>query len=755
MEPEVGPLTRIQGRGSHRLLLAVFLIAAVAPGRSEGQQCEPCELSREFHEAGDTRSAVATALRYAQASSGESTRVRSYLAYLGAVMSPPDLRVLSPLGLDSIVGLEATKTLVSELLAQPSTPHQEALAAYAVLEFRKNRLGAGAFEAITEFGRRVSAVPDLTFPGLSDDLEAQLLLLLASRLTTEIMDRSYRVGGAEAPVVHFRRCQLDGIPGLPCWERNRTYGSGSLDALGGSMRMPDDLVERRGRFLERAFTLAPHLDGVARSLLGDLARQGRWERYNAVARRHAAATNDGAWSLAYLGTGAWRTGLEIVADSLFSRSLLRMSERDAAVLLDVSESVLPSNREKYLSGSPGEVRAWSLFLLKISDPLFLTDHNERRLEHFSRVVLSELWFTDLIGGFSGSTTDPGRILVRYGRPPLITELGPLDPPPPVPDRTRHPYYGLAPTASDTVEAIIWGYGPDRPTFLFHRGMGHFPLQLSSRSLADAEDLRSVEPSTYGALPHQVARFKGPDSKVEVDFYTEIPADTVSEKRLPVQTGVFILPRTLGAEVFTLKADAFVGFERRNVTLVIPFTRDEYVYTIEMLSEDESIKRAARQRLAIDGYRDDRVMLSDLVLARSVSSEGLPPTVRQDVSYDPAVDLSFREDEPVSVFFEVYPPAASLEVLPSGRDLVYTVAVRIRDAVDGTIVEGGTRRGAAGDLRWTRTGLAGRDRVLDWFTLDVPWPGSGLYELEVEIRIPDYPVATGTRKFRVRESARPR
>ncbi len=669
-------------------------------------------------------------------------------------MSSSELRVLSPISLDSINALEATDRLLSDLLAEPPTPQQEALAAYAVLEFKNDRLGGGASGAVKEFARRVSEAPELTFSGLSHELEAELLLLLASGLATEIMDRSHRVGGAGAPVVQYTPCENDGIPSQ-CWKKTRTFDSRSLDAFGGSMRMPVDLVERRRRFLERAFSLAPHLDRVARSLLGDLAWEGRWDKYNSVARSHAVATNQSAWSLAYLGAGAWRAGLEMAADSLLSESLFRMSEQEAAILLDVSESVLPANRRRYLAGSPNEVRVWSLFLLKVSDPLFLTHHNERRLEHFSRVTLSELWFSDLIRGVSGSTSDPGRILVRYGRPLQITELSPRDPSPPVPDGIRHPYAGLAPAENDTLEAILWGYGADRPEFLFHRGMGHFPLRLSSLSRSYADDLRGVEPSTYdfavGHLPHQVARFKGADSKVDVDFYAEIPADTVSTKRLPVQAGVFILPRALEAEVFALRADAFVGFEKRNVTLSIPFTRSEYVYSIEILSEDESIKTVTRGRLTIDNYREDQLTLSDLVLAHSVSSVGRRPTARQDLSYDPVVDLSFREDESVGVFFEVYPPAASLDALPSGRSLTYTVAVRIRDAVDGTIVDGGKRRGTSGDLGWTRTGIVGEDRLLDWFTLDIPWPKSGLYELEVEIGIPDYPVASGRRRFRVTPS----
>lgn len=740
------------------LLLAGLLLSLAAPVQSEGQQCEPCEWSREFYAAGDTIAAVTTALRYSlvpdapvgatgTASGDASTRQRSHLAYLSAVMASPELRVLLSTSLDSIRALDVTETLVAELVAEPPLPHQEALAAYAVLEFKRDRLREGAFGAVREFGRRVSEAPELMFPGLSSELEAELLLLLATRLSTEIKDGSFRVDGGRAAAARYERCADTAVVS---W--NVTYYWDRLDAFGGFVRRPADLVGRRRRFLERAFDLAPHLDGVARSLLGDLARDARWEEYDAVARRHAIATSRSGWSLAYLGVSAWRGGLETRADSLFAESLDRMSQRDAAILLDVAESVFPANQERFLSGSPAEARAWSLFLLKVSDPLFLTHHNERRLEHLTRVTLAELWFSDLLRGVAGSTSDPGRILIRYGDPLHITELSPNDPMPPVPEGVRNSLAVAVHAANDTLAAVLWGYGADRPTFLFMRRMGQPDLRLSSRSLNDAFDLRSIEPSTYdfavSDLSHQVARFKGRESTAEVDFYTEIPGDTLSPRRIPVRTGVFVLPRVLEGEVFALTADAYVGFESRNVTLRIPFTESEYVYNIEMLSEDESVKSAARRRMAIEAYLEDRMTLSDLVLARSVSNAGAYPANRQDLAYDPAVDLTFGESEPVSVLFEVYPSRSSLDALSTGRQLAYSVAVRIRNPVDGTIVEGRSRQSASGDLAWIRTGIAGEDRVLDWFTLDVPWPKPGLYEIEVEIEIPDHPPVSRARRLRV-------
>ncbi|MDH3267434.1 MAG: GWxTD domain-containing protein, partial [Ignavibacteria bacterium] len=53
---------------------------------------------------------------------------------------------------------------------------------------------------------------------------------------------------------------------------------------------------------------------------------------------------------------------------------------------------------------------------KISDPLFLTDYNERLIEHFSRVTYSNLKFSIDDVGLPGWDSDRGETVIRYGEP---------------------------------------------------------------------------------------------------------------------------------------------------------------------------------------------------------------------------------------------------------------------------------------------------------------------------------------------------
>src|SRR5690606_6372272 len=131
----------------------------------------------------------------------------------------------------------------------------------------------------------------------------------------------------------------------------------------------------------------------------------------------------GGWPSALLAAGSWRVGDAARADSLFDLALATLPLSERALLENVAESVLPEDEQRYLSGDPATRAAWSRFLLRTSDPLFLTPMNERRLEHFTRVVLAELWFGDPRGISRGAESDPGIILIRYGEPDSTRQVG--------------------------------------------------------------------------------------------------------------------------------------------------------------------------------------------------------------------------------------------------------------------------------------------------------------------------------------------
>ena len=66
--------------------------------------------------------------------------------------------------------------------------------------------------------------------------------------------------------------------------------------------------------------------------------------------------------------------------------------------------------------SPGEKEIIQKTFWKKKDPLFLTEVNERKLEHYCRVAYANLRFSRLHQGIEGWKTPQGQALIRYGFP---------------------------------------------------------------------------------------------------------------------------------------------------------------------------------------------------------------------------------------------------------------------------------------------------------------------------------------------------
>ena len=94
--------------------------------------------------------------------------------------------------------------------------------------------------------------------------------------------------------------------------------------------------------------------------------------------------------------------------------LMPVSERLDFTYNSVVELLDPVAAELIKSLKPVEVRKFIDAFWNTSDPLFLTQYNERLLEHYSRVAYSDLRFS--LPNKPGWKTDRGEIVLRYGEP---------------------------------------------------------------------------------------------------------------------------------------------------------------------------------------------------------------------------------------------------------------------------------------------------------------------------------------------------
>jgi GWxTD domain-containing protein len=100
--------------------------------------------------------------------------------------------------------------------------------------------------------------------------------------------------------------------------------------------------------------------------------------------------------------------------------------RAAGQTLVAIDSLIPDSlratyeRFEVISRNVDLTRAEEVWAL--SDPLYLTPENERRVQLYARLALADIMFTDPTEGIAGRDTQPGKLLLRYGWPTHIWEV---------------------------------------------------------------------------------------------------------------------------------------------------------------------------------------------------------------------------------------------------------------------------------------------------------------------------------------------
>lgn len=571
----------------------------------------------------------------------------------------------------------------------------------------------------------------------------------------------------------------DAILVVDCWLEIRRYDDGPLAAA--PLAHPEGI--RRSRLLMRrhfaeAVRLDPGRARAIRSLLADFARLRQWSAYMDLARTYARNTNGTGWSLAFLAAGEWRLGHAQAADSLFNAALRVLPPEEQAVLRNVSESVNPDAEEQFFTGDARSREIWSRFMLYVSDPLFLTPINERRLEHFTRTVMAELLFGAPLNSVRGSSTDRGKLFIRYGRPLLIRQTPERKPWKTVIASAEHsawkdfegefPKLAVVPFQADIPvipaslgRVIFWSYGQGRLKFLFDREPGTRTARMVPEAERYAEQFRSTEPSSYDFLtadvPHQVVRFLGEQAAVGVDIYSELPADSLADPTTPGRAGLFMLPRFPGEPVTPLERTVRLDDQSELLTYRIELDPDDYVYSIEAVTIDQRIRAASRRLIRIRPFGPG-LDLSDLLLARSVTPREEEPRDRHDFWMIPAADLSFAPGASVHLYFEVYGLAKDAKNMASYR-VELTVLNAEDEGVLGRIANavvdllGGDAK-TDGHVRWERTIQSPGVCLPEWFRIDLGAAEPGRYRVRVTLTdLRTEEVVTREREFSIEDERR--
>lgn len=539
-------------------------------------------------------------------------------------------------------------------------------------------------------------------------------------------------------------CQFIGDAFCENWGRPRRF----FDHFGFFPDVSDVVDDDRAlmvREYERAVAVDPTHDGAWRGILRARARTGEWERFLASARRWSEADPENPWSRIFLAVAlaqakeAWGE-----ADSLFQETLFELGDEDREVFQDLKPLLGTREEETWARRGPIERdlvrRAW----FKSQDPLYLSEANERRVAHYTRVALAELLFGEPRSGRRGWVTDRGQILVRYGLPESRWQVR-RD------DRRILRTQGLegSPAAGDMGGGrwIFWNYDPDQPSFVFEKKLGRRSVRhmASSQSFSMARDLKADQPTSFappfrslGPMPFQMALFRSLRGRTrELEVHALIPVDELLDdpEGDSVEAGLF-LDRTSNwarqGEARTSQPGDEPGLDIR----VRGLDPGIYQYSLEAASRDRSVASVVRGELAVRTYSASGLLLSDLLLARNVVPEVEEPATRFELSVDPLRCLAPPESGSLWVVFEVYGLETTEGVaryridVETDLDRGSPVVRFLRGLVSP--LAGDPEAGGAGAVSYERRVEARNDRVVEWFRVGLSGQADRARELRVRV-----------------------
>ncbi len=395
----------------------------------------------------------------------------------------------------------------------------------------------------------------------------------------------------------------------------------------------------------------------------------------------------GLWT--YLGLSHYYAGNHDAAAKSFEQSLKLMPEEESQAFADLT-LILPDDQKDLFREDPVvySSRYWTS-----QDPRFLTTYNERKVEHFARLVYSDLLYSAPQLNLRGWDTIRGQILVRYGKPPVDVTIVP-----------RNNFRSLTDgsteleTADNMFNSLntfnIWDYGEFKFVFEDPFRNGEFRLysppadQIAAGALPWTNDYAIKAKETFKEtperfeyeapgrqieLPYLVNAFKSSvDGQTDVYIHYGVPIvqydPTASAIEVTGKEGTFLVNDDYEIVVekrrtiYGLKTTQIVEFEESNLwinTQTMSAPPGNHDLSVEFEIGDGSTIALQRRTVTLPDFSNNELSMSDVMLAYRIeeTDNGAPLStgdiVRSDLSISPAPWSVFSSSQPLYLYFEVY------------------------------------------------------------------------------------------------------
>ena len=424
------------------------------------------------------------------------------------------------------------------------------------------------------------------------------------------------------------------------------------------------------------------------------------------------------WCDALVGLALHVNGSFAAADSAFSVALEEMPSLTRCHWLNLSPLLDDDVRDGYRKMSCAQQEAANARIWWMADPLYITPGNERRTEHFSRVLHTALEqdAANTYGSRWGG--DLAELTLRFGWAEKWTQE-PL---------------GSMPVAQVSVS----GHEPE-PGFHF------FLIQRPPDTVAQISDsLFEISQSppreqyappyarSFTGLDAQVARFRRGDSTRIVAAY-DVSADTIFGRHRFAAALV-----AMGDEATPPSMSEVDESPARNVITISTPWKSQLI-GVELLAKDSAGAARWRKGFPEIPFDSGKISLSDLLFVDGTPS--LPSDLNEAIPQAHG-GTRFRRDRQVGLFWELYGKTPADSALPISLTITPIDEGFFRRAFRALRI---VPKVTPLNIRWQENGAAG---VLSARSvlLDLSLVPAGKYAVKLEIG--NYPLAVASRIIEV-------
>lgn len=367
----------------------------------------------------------------------------------------------------------------------------------------------------------------------------------------------------------------------------------------------------------------------------------------------------------FLGLAYYRQRRETEAWDAFEEAKRLMPGEERVVFESIQMLLSPDEEKRYATASVAEKNSLEDRFWLERDPIYLTDYNERTLEHYSRVAYANLRYGLPGRGIPGWQTDQGKVYIRYGPPKGRV-------------RTRP---SIEPGAKDPVQTSIeiWSYEKFDHYFEDMMLTGQYQFKWGERPGSDGlyqyTALIKEVPQTfeydYGGerftMPCFLANFRGDGGRTTVDVCYALPAQyldyTVESdaSRISTEVGTFFFDRTWKSVVKEI-ADQELVTDRIDPTKeydvvaqrTVQLKPGKYHFALEVRDRGSENIGLLRDTVNVRDYGFESLQISDILFASAIAPVANQRVCsRHDFRITPNPRKRYTTSQPVYIYYEIY------------------------------------------------------------------------------------------------------